>query len=324
MISILRCGLLIIFLPSTIFASSNLFKSGRNCDNKITEENKYRRVNFLDNDSPQKLRGKRTSSYQFMQFDKCQHTQGEDPTVTLHLCSDDECDSYDTKTVPISAYLDVVVDVREEEETLMCANCCAACDSFRTSDFCQAYESNYNGNDHDASIFNYNVHDCDSCVQECENFDNDIKGQFIVQSTFDCVPVWDRNGTMLDLWVGPVCTSQGSHITIGVFTDNECKFLDESKDVEDYVVKDDEDTIEIDYDMIKTTYDNTDPISCHRDDGELIYNACDNIVLSECGNSTKYDYTSFKNFLTITFHSVAILLFAIRFLMIESSRKDKQ
>ena len=46
-------------------------------------------------------------------------------------------------------------------------------------------------------------------------------------------------------YAGPVCTSSGSKIDIGVFTDKYCTILDASKTVDDYLVIGDEEALSL-------------------------------------------------------------------------------
>merc|ERR1711920_1110823 len=63
------------------------------------------------------------------------------------------------------------------------------------------------------------------------------------------------------LYAGPMCSSQGSKIKIGVFTDEECNIADSSKDVDDYLMDGDGVQMKLSHALLKTVYSDS-CISC--------------------------------------------------------------
>ncbi len=66
----------------------------------------------------------------------------------------------------------------------------------------------------------------------------------------------DDNKDANILYAGPMCASSGQKIKIGVFTDDKCMFLDDSKDVENLLInkKHMETMLYYCYDIMKIIY----------------------------------------------------------------------
>merc|ERR1711957_978788 len=79
----------------------------------------------------------------------------------------------------------------------------------------------------------------------------------------ECAQIYDpEDDGRSALYAGPICSSNGSKIKIGVFTDEDCNMVDSSKDVEDYLVDDDGVGMKLSHALLKTIYSEDTCISC--------------------------------------------------------------
>merc|ERR1712179_14231 len=105
--------------------------------------------------------------------------------------------------------------------------------------------------------------DCDSCVDECEKIENMEENGYVDATEFlECQQIYDpEDDNAAGLWAGPMCASSGSKIKIGVFEDENCNNVDNSKNVDDYLVDGDGYQIKLSHALLKTVYSDT-CISC--------------------------------------------------------------
>merc|ERR1712179_111374 len=105
--------------------------------------------------------------------------------------------------------------------------------------------------------------DCDSCVDECEKIENMEENGYVDATEFlECQQIYDpEDDNAVGLWAGPMCASSGSKIKIGVFEDENCNNVDNSKNVDDYLVDGDGYQIKLSHALLKTVYSDT-CISC--------------------------------------------------------------
>ena len=106
------------------------------------------------------------------------------------------------------------------------------------------------------------VTDCTVCVDECDKFENMEANGFIDATNFlECTMIFDpEDDNKAPLYAGPICASSGTKIKIGVFTDEDCLYLDETKEVDDYLVVDGA-QMNLSNLLLKSTYTDT-CISC--------------------------------------------------------------
>eukprot|EP01083_Nonionella_stella_P220865 789734_1 len=64
------------------------------------------------------------------------------------------------------------------------------------------------------------------------------------------------------VYAGPICASNGKKIKIGVFSDENCMFIDSDKDVENYLTNDDGYAMNLSHALLKTVYNQEECISC--------------------------------------------------------------
>eukprot|EP00558_Chaetoceros_sp_UNC1202_P013718 CAMPEP_0197232888 /NCGR_PEP_ID=MMETSP1429-20130617/1092_1 /TAXON_ID=49237 /ORGANISM="Chaetoceros sp., Strain UNC1202" /LENGTH=428 /DNA_ID=CAMNT_0042691029 /DNA_START=26 /DNA_END=1312 /DNA_ORIENTATION=+ len=185
--------------------------------------------------------------------------------VIFRLCPSGSCKScnsgYGEYMVDMQDYLDYTVAYRDEEQEEMCDTCQEQCYYAQDGDDANADGDNADGGDE--RRLSYSV-DCDTCLTDCEKIANMEDNKYIDATKFiDCVQIQDGNddGTSA-LYGGPICASQGSKIKIGVFTDDACKILDNTLDVEDYITNGDGEAMKLSHALLKTTYDVSDCIDC--------------------------------------------------------------
>lgn len=106
------------------------------------------------------------------------------------------------------------------------------------------------------------VTDCTVCVDECDKFENMEANGYIDATNFlECTLIYDpEDDNKAALYAGPICASSGTKIKIGVFTDEDCLYLDETKEVDDYVVANGV-SMNLSNLLLKSTYTDT-CISC--------------------------------------------------------------
>jgi len=150
--------------------------------------------------------------------------------------------------------------------------------------------------------------DCSTCIDSCEKIENMEENYYMDATAFvQCAQLNEDMG----YWAAPMCGSNGSKIRIGVFTDEDCQYLDSSLDVEDYLADDDGNQYKLSHALLKTTYDNSDPISCLDDEDEdeaddqvddaekevRIKEVCENIYMEtgKCETSHGFSPSSSQN-----------------------------
>jgi hypothetical protein len=205
----------------------------------------------------------------YMKFEQCQFVkayddelaENEESTTVLatkrfvifRLCPSSDCSSncnynYGEYLIDLETYLEATVEYAQEQQENMCQNC---------EDYC--------GNNNRRQLQNnyYDI-DCYSCTEECEKIENMEDNGYIDATEFlECQMIYDpeddnRNG----LYAGPICSSNGQKIKIGVFTDEDCLFVDNTKEVEDYLMNDNNNgNMMLSHALLKMTYTDT-CISC--------------------------------------------------------------
>jgi len=215
--------------------------------------------------------------------------------VIFRLCAEGSCSScnvgYGEYLAPMDEYLEAVVEYRQEEQEEYCNTCEETCenegdDGNQNADADEDADADENGDGEDGgrklqrqknkgrktrelkNKFSRKLtDDCSTCSDICEKIENMEDNNYIDASEFlECQQVFDGgdddNAEANALYAGPMCASSGQKIKIGVFTDEDCMFLDENKDVENYLVDDDGVQMKLSHALLKTVYENEDCISC--------------------------------------------------------------
>ena len=169
--------------------------------------------------------------------------------VIFRLCpTGSECNyNYGEYIVSMDEYLEAYTQYAQEQQESWCETCEENCEE----------EEEEDGDERRRKLEDY---DC-SCVDTCYKIENMEDNGYIDATEFlECQDIYeDQYGNQL--YAGPYC-SGGEKIKIGVFTDENCMFLDTSKDVEDYLQDGDGYSIKLSHALLKKTYDQDDPVSC--------------------------------------------------------------
>jgi len=208
--------------------------------------------------------------------------------VIFKLCpvDADTCQyNYGEYLVDMDSFLQYTVEYKQEEQEMMCEMC---------DENCQVYYDDAAGEEEEEEEedegdrrrrlaarkrFSRKLDvDCDTCVESCEKIANMEENNYVDATYFiNCQQLVEEGDDQQALYAGPMCGSQGSKIKIGVFSDEDCMFLDASLDVEDYLANENGYALKLSHALLKTTYDNSDPIQCEQvdeeEDEENYYNA---------------------------------------------------
>jgi hypothetical protein len=175
--------------------------------------------------------------------------------VMFRLCPDTDCATcnynYGEYLVDLETYLQSTVEYFQNYQEGMCNACgnCAADDNGGRR---------LNNNNNNVA---YNV-DCSTCYDECQKIENMENNGYVDATEFlECQMIYDpEDDNRAPLYAGPICASSGTKIKIGVFTDENCLFLDSTKDVDDYLVGDNG-ALKLSHALLKNTYTDT-CVSC--------------------------------------------------------------
>lgn len=238
-----------------------------------------------------------------LRFEKCQFVKGfsqdlaEDADaetvlatsrfVIFRLCPSDNCKScnynYGEYITSMDDYLTYTVEYRKEQQEEMCNTCDEQCYYNQGDDANQAQgddganqadeeagDDGAAGDDAAERKLSSSSIDCSTCKSDCDKIENMEANYYLDATNFiGCQEIKDADDDSDALYAGPICASQGSKIKIGVFTDEECMFLDSDKDVENYLTDDNGNAMKLSHALLKTTYDTSDCISCLADnDGD--------------------------------------------------------
>ena len=225
-----------------------------------------------------------------LKFEKCQFVKGWSQDlaeegadsvlltsrfVIFRLCPSGSCKScnynYGEYMVDMDTYLEETVGYRQEEQEEMCETCQEQCnyqgDDAAGDDAAEEEEEQEDEGD-DQRRLDESV-DCDSCSTACMKIEGMEDNNYLDATNFiQCQEISEATDDTAALYAGPICASSGAKIKIGVFTDEDCLYLDSSKDVENYLTDDDGYGMKLSHALLKTTYDSSDCISCIQDAGD--------------------------------------------------------
>jgi len=174
--------------------------------------------------------------------------------VIFRLCptgSDDCGYDYGEYVIDMQEYLEAYSQYVGEEQEEWCDTCNEYCE--------QDEEEEEDGEDRKKR----KLQDMDcSCMDTCYKIENMEENGYVDATEYlECQAVYEADDDGSALYAGPYC-SGGEKIKIGVFTDEECMYLDSSKDVEDFLIDDDGVTMKLSHGLLKKTYDQDAPVSC--------------------------------------------------------------
>lgn len=197
--------------------------------------------------------------------------------VVFRLCPSD-CSScnynYGEYLVDLESYLESTVEYFQNYQENMCQACEEMCYNNANEEEQQEEEEQDgeeeqqeedNGDEGGRRLqdnYGYDL-DCDTCWDECQKIENMEENGYLDATEFlECQMIYDPEDDNKDAYyAGPICASGGTKIKIGVFKDENCMFLDSSKDVDDYLVDNDGYSIKLSHALLKSTYTDT-CISC--------------------------------------------------------------
>jgi hypothetical protein len=209
--------------------------------------------------------------------------------VVFRLCPNNACSScnynYGEYLVDLETYLEAAVEYMSDYQEGMCEACdeCNNGDDAAQNDGDQEEEEQDDGEDENEDedngderklklaarklrrsrkLASYNV-DCSTCYDDCQKIANmEDNGFYDATNFLECDMIYDpEDDNRQAYYAGPICASNGSKIKIGVFTDENCMYIDSSKDVDDYLKNDDGNAMKLSHALLKTTYSDT-CISC--------------------------------------------------------------
>lgn len=206
-----------------------------------------------------------------------------DRFVIFRLCPSSSCGScnsnYGEYAIDMTSYLQYTVAYRQDEQTAMCNTCNEQC-YYAAEE--EEEEADYYGYRRKLS---YDSDDCSTCLDACDKIDNMEANLYVDATTFiKCAQLQQANDDDANqqdaLYAGPTCASQGSKIKIGVFSDENCMYLDSSKDVDNYLADEDGNQMKISHALLKTVYDESECITCASssdDDAEDDNEVCESV-----------------------------------------------
>lgn len=165
-----------------------------------------------------------------VRFEKCQLVKSyedeiaedednDSPLATKHfivyrLCPTDACDScdekYGTYVAEVEEYLASTIEYQEQAFEDMCDNCDERCNE----------DGGY----------------CSGCGKICYNYENLEDNGYVDASEYiECQRMDYGDDDGLELYIGPMCGSNGEKVTIGLFSDENCWDPYTDLDVEDVI-----------------------------------------------------------------------------------------
>jgi len=217
--------------------------------------------------------------------------------VIFRLCPSKYCSScnsgYGEYAIDMNTYLDYTVEYRQNEQTTMCETCKENC-YYAAGDDAAGDDAAAAGDDAAAAgddaagrrLASSSSSSCDTCMTACNKIENMEANYYIDATNFiNCQQIREDNGYGA-LYAGPMCASYGTKIKIGVYTDEDCMYLDTSKDVEDYLADDNGNGFKVSHALLKTVYDDSECISCVASNGDddaagyAVQEVCTNLYAS--------------------------------------------
>eukprot|EP00559_Dactyliosolen_fragilissimus_P003969 CAMPEP_0184857478 /NCGR_PEP_ID=MMETSP0580-20130426/2627_1 /TAXON_ID=1118495 /ORGANISM="Dactyliosolen fragilissimus" /LENGTH=419 /DNA_ID=CAMNT_0027353095 /DNA_START=102 /DNA_END=1361 /DNA_ORIENTATION=+ len=215
-----------------------------------------------------------------MKFQKCQFVKqyedelaeeeeaetvlGTKRFVVFRLCPSNTCESscnygYGEYIVDMDEYLEATINYAEEQQEEMCQMCDEDCQYYGYQN--QGDEAEQDNGERRLD-FRRTASDCSSCVDTCQKIENMEENGYVDATEFvNCVEIRDEGDDGSALFAGAMCAGSGQKIKIGVFSDEECMFLEENLDVEDYLADGDGGQIKLSHALLRATYEET-CISC--------------------------------------------------------------
>ena len=190
------------------------------------------------------------------------------PTVASSQATTADCtNNYGEYVIPLKDYLQITYEYQSEVQDQKCADCFDQCPGeWWDNRWSHNYENGEENADDNNFVYfenpeavteapprsgssnsndkntNSATMDCFDCYSECSMIENTEANGYIDATEFlQCQMIYDpEDDDEPALYAGPLCASMGEKIKIAVFTDDECQTLDDTKNVEDYLLGVDE------------------------------------------------------------------------------------
>lgn len=176
--------------------------------------------------------------------------------VIFRLCPNHACGSCDEKygeyIIDMETYVDTMLQLKYEKQQEYC-NTCDTCNTQAAqadNNMGAAYDdqTGQQVNQYDACS---NI-DLDSCYSECLNIANMEDNGYVDAADYvGCVKVYENQNKGVAYWAGATCNEGGSHIKIGLFTDEYCTIQDESASPELYMKNNKGYNVRLSYHLLK-------------------------------------------------------------------------
>jgi hypothetical protein len=192
--------------------------------------------------------------------------------VLFRLCPLDKCttclDNYAEYVIDVKSYLESTTEYVKADHDAICKTCRKSCDQnvFDEGQELSTAAVTSSVDQHNRRRLGKNkfynlVANCSVCLDECKRVDDlEMNGYMDASNYLQCTKIYENDKDGQTLYAGPICTNYGTKIEIGVYTDDECNNLDETKLVDDYIYNNGT-YMKMDYTFLKPTYEKT-CISC--------------------------------------------------------------
>lgn len=182
--------------------------------------------------------------------------------VIFRLCPDNECTStscsenYGEYIVDMETYLESTLTHMQEEQEMYCQACeeCAAenDDGAANDDAARRLFSTSSsfssGRRRNLSV---NVN-CSTCYSECQNIENMEENGYVDAAEYlKCEKVYENQNNGFSYYAGPTCAKYGTRIKVGLFSDENCEYLEENLSVEKYLKNNDGYNVKLSYHLLK-------------------------------------------------------------------------
>lgn len=231
--------------------------------------------------------------------DEDNNAEGGDDKLVMNrfalfrLCPSDNyssCNSnYGEYLISLEEYLMSTTEYFQEQQEAMCEEC---------DENCQQDDANQDGDDANA-YGNANGYDC-SCVDECDKIENmEDNGYLDASNYIECQQLEQENDDDDDnavvYYAGATCSSDGSKVKIGVYSDEECTYINSNLYVDDYL-----NGFKLSHALLKNVYTGTE-IPCsipadEDDDGaeDQENEACQELYEAAAGCESDYGFNGYE------------------------------
>jgi hypothetical protein len=176
--------------------------------------------------------------------------------VIFRLCPNHSCGSCDENygeyIIDMETYVDTMLQLKYEKQEEYCNTCdtcntqAAQADNNMGTSYDDQTGQQVNQDDACSDI------DLDSCYSECLNIANMEDNGYVDAADYvGCVKVYENQNKGVAYWAGAACNGGGSHIKIGLYTDEDCTIQDESASPELYMKNNNGYNVRLSYHLLK-------------------------------------------------------------------------